>query len=93
MKTALAAMPAVLRLVGPAAAVALLVAATNAAPYGGGASTAEEPVEAAVLFPDAPDGVDPVVTGPVSTSFRKTQEAFGCDRAKWPNIPAACYPR
>ncbi len=50
------------------------------------------PVEQASLFPDAPYGVDPVVTGPVSAKFRETREAFGCDRAVWPNIPAACYP-
>ncbi|HHZ09924.1 MAG TPA: hypothetical protein GX405_14220 [Rhizobiales bacterium] len=49
-------------------------------------------IERASLFADAPYGVDPVVTGPVSAKFRETREAFGCDRAVWPQIPAACYP-
>ncbi|RWB28416.1 MAG: hypothetical protein EOQ42_07500 [Mesorhizobium sp.] len=44
------------------------------------------------LFADAPDGVDPVVTGPVSTAFKQRQEAASCDRAVWPNIPTVCYP-
>lgn len=44
------------------------------------------------LFADAPDGVDPVVTGPVSTAFKQRQEAANCDRAVWPNIPTVCYP-
>ncbi len=45
------------------------------------------------LFADAPDGVDPVVTGPVSVSFKRQQADAGCDKATWPNIPLACYPR
>jgi hypothetical protein len=45
------------------------------------------------LFPDAPDGVDPMVTGPVSASFKARQAEAGCDKARWPDIPAACYPR
>ena len=49
--------------------------------------------EAQRLFADAPDGVDPITTGPVSVSFRKTQHDAGCLEAKWPNIPAACYPQ
>ncbi|UVK39869.1 hypothetical protein LHFGNBLO_001282 [Mesorhizobium sp. AR10] len=44
------------------------------------------------LFADAPDGVDPVVTGPVSAAFKQRQDAAGCDSAVWPNIPTACYP-
>lgn len=44
------------------------------------------------MFSDAPDGVDPVVTGPVSTAFRTRQAQAGCDKAKWPNIPVSCYP-
>jgi hypothetical protein len=44
------------------------------------------------LFPDAPDGVDPMVTGPVSAEFRARQQAAGCAQAEWPNIPAECYP-
>jgi hypothetical protein len=49
--------------------------------------------EAEQLFSDAPDGVDPVVTGPVSASFKTRQAEAGCAEAVWPNIPAACYPR
>ncbi|QDC01402.1 hypothetical protein [Mesorhizobium sp. 8] len=48
--------------------------------------------QAEALYPDAPDGVDPVVTGPVSVSFRQRQADAGCDEAVWPNVPAACYP-
>lgn len=48
---------------------------------------------AADLFPDAPYGVDPMVTGPVSASFRTQQADAGCAKANWPDIPAACYPR
>ena len=44
------------------------------------------------MFADAPDGVDPVVTGPVSASFRQKQQAAGCDSAVWPKIPTVCYP-
>ena len=44
------------------------------------------------LFADAPDGVDPVVTGPVSAAFKQRQEAANCDGAVWPNIPTVCYP-
>ncbi|MBN9243834.1 MAG: hypothetical protein J0I98_13670 [Mesorhizobium sp.] len=47
---------------------------------------------AETLFPDAPDGVDATVTGPVSASFRQRQADAGCDKAVWPNVPAACYP-
>ncbi|MER8435339.1 hypothetical protein NKH36_19325 [Mesorhizobium sp. M1312] len=44
------------------------------------------------LFADAPDGVDPVVTGPVSAAFKQRQEAANCDSAVWPKIPTVCYP-
>ncbi|RWK37967.1 hypothetical protein [Mesorhizobium sp.] len=44
------------------------------------------------LFADAPDGVDPVVTGPVSARFKQRQKAANCDSAVWPNIPTVCYP-
>ena len=44
------------------------------------------------LFPDAPDGVDPVVTGPVSATLHKRQHQAGCAEAVWPNVPLACYP-
>ena len=45
------------------------------------------------LFADAEFGVDPMVTGPVSEDFRQLQARLGCAEAKWPNIPAACYPK
>jgi len=62
-------------------------AATRAdAPKIGTATVAE------TMFPDAPDGVDAMVTGPVSASFKQRQADAGCDKAAWPNIPAACYP-
>lgn len=47
---------------------------------------------AEVAFPDAPYGVDPMVTGPTSASFRKRQADADCDKAVWPDIPLACYP-
>jgi hypothetical protein len=50
------------------------------------------PQDVARRFEDAPYGVDPMVTGPVSTAFRQTQRAAGCDSAVWPNISAVCYP-
>jgi hypothetical protein len=43
-------------------------------------------------FADAPEGVDPVVTGPVSAAFKQRQENAGCDSAVWPEIPTVCYP-
>jgi hypothetical protein len=43
-------------------------------------------------FADAPDGVDPFVTGPVSTAFRQRQQVLDCENAAWPNIPAVCFP-
>lgn len=43
-------------------------------------------------FADAPYGVDPVVTGPVSESFKQRRAALGCDQADWPTAPAGCYP-
>ncbi len=49
--------------------------------------------EAELLFADTPDGVDPVVTGPVSASFRRTQRDAGCATARWPDIPLSCYPK
>jgi hypothetical protein len=47
---------------------------------------------AQLIYPDAPDGVDPVTTGPVSQEFRKRQRAARCEEAVWPNIPVTCYP-
>jgi len=43
-------------------------------------------------FPDAPYGVDPMVTGPRSASLQARQDLAGCADAVWPNIPVACYP-
>ncbi|MEO5756499.1 MAG: hypothetical protein ABIQ51_06550 [Mesorhizobium sp.] len=43
-------------------------------------------------FADAPDGVDPMVTGPVSTAFKQRQVSANCEDAVWPNIPMICYP-
>ncbi len=53
-----------------------------------------QPVEpdASELFADAPYGVDPVVTGPVSASLRERQQRLNCDAATWPHIPRGCYP-
>ncbi|MFC3207257.1 hypothetical protein [Aquamicrobium soli] len=64
-------------------------AATRIAPLHGDVAAMPD---AAAMFADAPDGVDPVVTGPVSASFRQQQAEAGCDKAVWPKIPAACYP-
>ncbi|MEX0954663.1 MAG: hypothetical protein WDZ83_05565 [Rhizobiaceae bacterium] len=44
------------------------------------------------LYPDAPDGVDPITTGPVSQELRDRRKAARCDDARWPAIPVACYP-
>jgi hypothetical protein len=43
------------------------------------------------IFADAPDGVDPMVTGPVSAAFKQRQVSANCDSAVWPNIPMVCY--
>jgi hypothetical protein len=50
------------------------------------------PTAAEEAFSDASYGVDPVVTGPTSASFKKQQADAGCDKAVWPDIPLACYP-
>ena len=57
-------------------------------------STPETPETPSVedRFAGAPDGVDPVVTGPVSAEFKQTRNFLGCDKAEWPNVPAGCYP-
>lgn len=64
-------------------------AATLGSPPG---SERTQTSDVAQMFADAPDGVDPIVTGPVSAAFRQQQADAGCDRAVWPNIPAVCYP-
>ncbi|HEY6629921.1 MAG TPA: hypothetical protein VIZ90_00580 [Rhizobiaceae bacterium] len=57
-----------------------------------GTPTALAPQTAAEeAFPDAPYGVDPMVTGPTSVAFKTGQARNGCDAAVWPNIPLACY--
>lgn len=90
----------VLSLAGVAVAVVLATggaqsAASRVSPLvdqGVRLSTTENLSPAEQMFADAPDGVDPVVTGPVSTAFRQLQAVAGCDKAVWPNIPARCYP-
>jgi hypothetical protein len=90
------------RIASAAAAAALLLASgaahstgTRALPHTG-TRALPQPSGLALLaeeaFPDAALGVDPVVTGPTSSSFKKQQQAFNCSKAVWPNIPLACYP-
>jgi hypothetical protein len=80
-----------------------LVAPGSAAPEGGfmtaraEITAPEKPVQPAEpdtreAFADAPFGVDPVVTGPVSAAFREKQERLNCEAAKWPHVPRGCYP-
>ncbi|WP_223477491.1 hypothetical protein [Oricola indica] len=52
----------------------------------------DTPTEAELAYADAPYGVDAMVTGPTSKSFRQQQRVNGCDAAKWPDIPLACFP-
>ncbi|MHA6685787.1 hypothetical protein [Mesorhizobium sp. A556] len=86
--------PLILSLAGVALAVLLATggapsAATRVVPFSDqGPALSEAPQ----MFADAPDGVDPVVTGPVSAAFRLQQADAGCDKAVWPHIPASCYP-
>jgi len=84
-----------LRTTAATSAVALLLAA------GVAHSTASRSVEKPVLmaqtaaekaFPDAEFGVDPMVTGPVSASFKEKQIRANCAAAVWPDIPLGCYP-
>jgi hypothetical protein len=84
----------ILRATAGTSAIAVLLAA------GVAHSTATRPIERPTImataaqeaFPDADYGVDPMVTGPTSASFRKQQVQAGCDQAVWPNIPLDCYP-
>ncbi|MEW9805905.1 hypothetical protein ABUE31_07920 [Mesorhizobium sp. ZMM04-5] len=75
-------------------AVAVLLAAGVA--HSTGTRQVDRPValltDAQEAYPDAPYGVDPMVTGPTSTAFGKRQDAAGCAQAKWPDVPLACYP-
>ncbi|BCG92231.1 hypothetical protein [Mesorhizobium sp. 131-2-1] len=77
------------------AALAVLLAvgaAQSAATLKGSPALPPDTQTAEQMFADAPDGVDPVVTGPVSAAFKQRQKDAGCDSAVWPKIPAVCYP-
>ena len=94
MKTTRTLASVLTRLALPGVVVGMLAFSSGATPLvdDGDYDEARLLVEQASLFPDASYGVDPVVTGPVSANFRQTREDFDCDRAVWPNVPAACYP-
>ena len=77
---------AALALVLAAGAAQSAAALKEANPIPPDAQTAEQ------MFAGAPDGVDPVVTGPVSAAFKQRQKDAGCDSAVWPKIPTVCYP-
>lgn len=86
------------------AAAAILLGFSCAVPASGAAPTAKPDAHIALQedatgadrlaerFDDAPYGVDPIVTGPVSTAFKQRQEAARCAEAVWPNVPQACFP-
>lgn len=96
MKTVLSILrPAALAfLAGTALALSVGHASPPPLPHEADGATGERPgeIELADRFPDAPYGVDPVVTGPVSREFREQQKVAGCDDARWPHIPAVCFP-
>ena len=77
-------------------AVAILLAAGVA--HSTGTRQVEKPAvsdvttEAEQAFADAPYGVDPMVTGPTTASFKRKQAVAGCNDAVWPNVPLDCYP-
>ena len=79
------------------ALIALPLAALAVGP-GTGEYGRETVAAAPQAEPDAPMAepemawVDPVITGPVSPQYKRLREAAGCDTAKWPHIPAVCYP-
>ena len=75
-----------------ASSVVQKVAAVQEDIDGAAPSLAPAMPEEGVEFADAPYGVDPIVTGPVSTAFKQQQDAANCDEAAWPNVPAVCYP-
>jgi hypothetical protein len=52
-----------------------------------------EQTGAELAYADAPYGVDPIVTGPVSGEFKARQDKAGCSEARWPDVPVECYPR
>lgn len=78
----------------------LVVSPGNAAPVEGGdrlatqqrASSDRDAAELQERFAGAPDGVDPVVTGPVSVAFKQKRALLNCAEAVWPRVPAGCYP-
>jgi hypothetical protein len=80
-------------------AVSAIAAVSALTPVAARTPASEAPVEdvslseAEEMFSDAAFGVDPMVTGPVSEEFQQRQRDLGCAEAKWPDIPAACYPR
>ncbi|AZO50123.1 MAG: hypothetical protein EOS54_23570 [Mesorhizobium sp.] len=77
------------------ATLAVLLAvggAQSAATLKGNPALPADTQTAEQMFADAPDGVDPVVTGAVSAAFKQRQKDAGCDSAVWPKIPAVCYP-
>ncbi|QPC90253.1 hypothetical protein GA829_06415 [Mesorhizobium sp. INR15] len=78
------------------AALAVLLAAGAAQSAAGfketRAAVQSDTQTAEQAFADAPDGVDPMVTGPVSTAFKQRQVTANCETAVWPNIPMVCYP-
>lgn len=43
-------------------------------------------------FDDASYGVDSMVTGPTSASFKQRQDVLNCKAAVWPNVPMGCFP-
>jgi hypothetical protein len=77
------------------AALAVLIAAgvaQSATTTDEGRTTQADTTTAEQAFADAPDGVDPMVTGPVTTAFKQRQVTANCDSAVWPNVPMVCYP-
>ena len=81
---------ALLHIVNTAAlSLALAVAGGTFAPQ----TVDTQPTPAELAFADAPDGVDPMVTGPVSAGFKEQQEIAGCATARWPNVPLECFPK
>jgi hypothetical protein len=75
--------------VDPADPVSRATAAAFQRPVAGRAAA---PSDDDRSFDDAPYGVDPIVTGPVSAAFKRRQETLHCAERVWPDIPAACYP-
>ena len=71
-----------------------VAALTAAVAIAGDAVTAPgaNPSAAELAYADAPYGVEPMVTGPVSKEFETRQKTAGCGLARWPDIPLACYP-